>query len=197
MAFQNSHFSLAYDRPSITMVSQPVIPFDRKSLPGHRSYFKTTCHVILLSLAVLRSRIYLKSTEPRFHELTEYKHRMQHILDDATPHLHHREQCHSLLEHIERTELRLYSSYLLSVLCRVSLDQQAHLDSQRRAMIREDCIGGLLSTVDAFVELHEIHSHCSRSWISLQRSIASAFLLVANENGPKHGHRSTGCKPSW
>ncbi|KAJ5708804.1 hypothetical protein N7493_010138 [Penicillium malachiteum] len=185
MAFQNSHFSLAYDRPSITMVSQPEIPFDRKSMPGHRTYFETLCRVVSLALEVLRSRMLPNSSQPRFHEIQEYKHRIQRMLAEATPHLRHREDCVSLAEHIERTELRLHSSYLLSVLCRVSLDSHAHLDQHRRALIREDCISSLIETVDAFVELHEINSHCSRSWISLQRSIASAFLLVTNDDGPR------------
>ncbi|KAJ5609274.1 hypothetical protein N7528_009841 [Penicillium herquei] len=185
MAFQNSHFSLAYDRPSITMVSQPEIPFDRKSMPGHRTYFETLCRVVSLALEVLRSRMLPNSSQPRFHEIQEYKHRIQRMLAEATPHLRHRENCVSLAEHIERTELRLHSSYLLSVLCRVSLDSHAHLDQHRRALIREDCISSLIETVDAFVELHEINSHCSRSWISLQRSIASAFLLVTNDDGPR------------
>lgn len=185
MAFQNSHFSLAYDRPSITMVSQPEIPFDRKSMPGHRTYFETLCRVVSLALELLRSRMYPGSQEPRYHEIREYKQRIQRMLAEATPHLRHRAQCRSLAEHIERTELRLHSSYLLSVLCRVSLDRHAHLDEQRRALIREECISSLNSTIDAFVELHEINSHCSRSWISLQRSIASAFLLVANDDSPQ------------
>ncbi|KAJ5649533.1 uncharacterized protein N7484_003256 [Penicillium longicatenatum] len=185
MAFQNSHFSLAYDRPSITMVSQPEIPFDRKSMPGHRSYFETLCRVVSLALEVLRSRMHPNHSQPRFHEIQEYKHRIQRMLVEAAPHLRHREQCRSLAEHIERTELRLHASYLLSVLCRVSLDSHAHLDANRRALIREDCIRSLIDTVDAFVELHEINSHCSRSWISLQRSIASAFLLITNDDGPR------------
>ncbi|KAJ5142574.1 uncharacterized protein N7515_001361 [Penicillium bovifimosum] len=182
MAFQNSHFSLAYDRPSITMVSQPEIPFDSKSMPGHRSYFETLCRIVSLALEVLRSRMYPESSQLRIHEIREYKQQIQRMLGEATPHLRFRDKCHSLAEHIERTELRLHSSYLLSVLCRVSLDPHAHLDEQRRALIREDCIGSLINTIDAFVELHEINSHCSRSWISLQRSIASAFLLVANDD---------------
>jgi hypothetical protein len=182
MAFQNSHFSLAYDRPSITMVSQPEIPFDPKSMPGHRSYFETLCRIVSLSLEVLRSRMFPASSQPRFHEIREYKHQIQRMLAEATPHLRYRENCHTLADHIERTELRLHSSYLLSVLCRVSLDPHAHIDSQRRAIVREDCINSLINTIDAFVELHEINQHCSRSWISLQRSIASAFLLVANDD---------------
>ncbi|KAJ5919856.1 hypothetical protein N7454_009691 [Penicillium verhagenii] len=181
MAFQNSHFSLAYDRPSITM----RFPFDRKSMPGHRSYFETLCRVVSLALEVLRSRMHPTHSQPRFHEIQEYKHRIHRMLAEATPHLRHRENCRSLAEHIERTELRLHASYLLSVLCRVSLDSHAHLDENRRALIREDCISSLIETVDAFVELHEINSHCSRSWISLQRSIASAFLLITNDDGPR------------
>ncbi|KAJ5374325.1 hypothetical protein N7517_006331 [Penicillium concentricum] len=185
MAFQNSHFSLAYDRPSITMVSQPEIPFDPKSMPGHRSYFETLCRIVSLALEVLRSRMYPGSSQSRIHEIREYKQQIHRMLAEATPHLRHRDSCRSLAEHIERTELRLHSSYLLSVLCRVSLDPHAHLDATRRAMIREDCISSLFNTIDAFVELHEINSHCSRSWISLQRSIASAFLLVANDDSPQ------------
>jgi hypothetical protein len=57
------------------------------------------------------------------------------------------------------------------------------MNASHRALIREDCINSLVDTIEAFVELHEINSHCSRSWISLQRSIASAFLLVANDDG--------------
>ncbi|KAJ5888619.1 hypothetical protein N7495_008660 [Penicillium taxi] len=183
MAFQNSHFSLAYDRPSITMVSQPEIPYDPKSMPGHRNYFETLCRVVSLSLEVLRSRMYPGSQQPRFNEIREYKQRMQRILAEASPHLRRRDLCRTLAEHIERTELRLHSSYLLSVLCRISLDKRSHLEEQRRAVIREDCIDSLINTIDAFVDLHEINSHCSRSWISLQRSIASAFLLVTNDDG--------------
>lgn len=182
MAFQNSHFSLAYDRPSITMVSQPEIPFDPKSMPGHRTYFETLCRIVSLSLELLRSRMQPGTSNPRFHEIREYKQRIQRMLAEATPHLRYRERCQTLAEHIERTELRLHSSYLLSVICNVSLDPHVHLDEQRRAVIRRDCIASLIETIDAFVELHEIHSHCSRSWISLQRSIASAFLLVANDD---------------
>ena len=185
MAFQNSHFSLAYDRPSITMVSQPEIPFEPKSMPGYRTYVETICRVVSLALEVLRSRMDPSSAQPRFHDIREYKHRIHRMIAEATPHLRYPDQCRTLADHIERTELRLHSSYLLSVLCRVSLDPHAHMTDSHRALIREDCINSLVDTIHAFVELHEINSHCSRSWISLQRSIASAFLLVANEDGAR------------
>lgn len=185
MAFQNSHFSLAYDRPSITMVSQPEIAYDRKSMPGHRSYFESFCRVVSLALEVLRGRLDPEHSNVRYHDIREYKQRMHRILAEAAPHMRFPDHCYTLAEHIERTELRLHSCYLVSVLCRVSLEPHSHLDDHRRALVREDCIANLIGTIEAFVELHSIHPHCSRSWISVQRAIASAFLLVAHD-GQSH-----------
>lgn len=186
MAFQNSHFSIAYDRPSITMVSQPEIPFDQKSMPGHRSYFESLCRVSSLALDLLRNRMVSDHPHVRYHEIRDYKQRLQRILAETTEHLRDRNRCASLRDHIERTELRLHSSYLLSVICRVSLDPESHFDDHRRAIVREDCIANLINTVDAFIELHSVNSRSSRSWISLQRTIASAFLLVAHADNQYH-----------
>ena len=185
MAFQNSHFSLAYGRPSITMVSQPEIAYDRKSMPGHRSYFESLCRVVSLALEVLRGRMDPEHSHVRYHDIREYKQRMHRILAEAAPHMRFPDHCYTLADHIERTELRLHSCYLVSVLCRVSLEPHSHLDYHRRALVREDCIANLIGTIEAFVELHSIHPHCSRSWISVQRAIASAFLLVAHD-GQSH-----------
>ncbi|KAG2411555.1 hypothetical protein HFD88_009111 [Aspergillus terreus] len=186
MAFQNSHFSLAYDRPSITMINQPEIPYDPKSMPGHRSYFETLCRIISVVLEMLRGLLMHRHSHLRYHEIRDYKQRIERILAEAAPHLRFRDCCTSLQDHIERTELRLHSSYYISVMCRVSLDPQAPLDPHRRAIVRDDCLLNLINTIEAFVELHSINPHCSRSWISLQRTIASAFLLVANNHDEIH-----------
>lgn len=186
MAFQNSHFSLAYDRPSITMINQPEIPYDPKSMPGHRSYFETLCRIISVVLEMLRGLLMHRHSHLRYHEIRDYKQRIERILTEAAPHLRFRDCCTSLQDHIERTELRLHSSYYISVMCRVSLDPHAPLDPHRRAIVRDDCLLNLINTIEAFVELHSINPHCSRSWISLQRTIASAFLLVANNHDEIH-----------
>lgn len=186
MAFQNSHFSLAYDRPSITMVSQPEIAYNPKSMPGHRSYFETLCRIISVVLEMLRELMYSHHSHLRYHEIRDYKHRIERIITEAAPHLRYAERCTTLAENIERTELRLHSSYYISVMCRVALDPDAPLDEHRREIIRKDCLINLMNTIEAFVELHSLNAHCSRTWISLQRSIASAFLLVAHNNDQIH-----------
>ncbi|PYH96076.1 fungal-specific transcription factor [Aspergillus ellipticus CBS 707.79] len=186
MAFQNSHFSLAYDRPSITMINQPEIPYDPKSMPGHRGYFETLCRIISVILEMLRGLMFTHHSHLRYHEIRDYKQRIERITAEAAPHLRFHDRCSTQAEHIERTQLRLHSSYFISFMCRVSLDPDVPMDEQRREVVREDCLTNLINTIEAFIELHAINSHASRTWISLQRTIACAFLLVANNNDQLH-----------
>ncbi|KAL4878943.1 hypothetical protein BJY04DRAFT_104289 [Aspergillus karnatakaensis] len=180
MAFQNSHFSLAYDRPSITMISQPEIPYHRKSMPGHRAYFETLSRTLGVVLESLRLMLESHHSHLRPHEIREYVHRIRNILAETAPRLRSKEYCHSLSDNIERAELKLHSSYYISVLCRVSLDPDVSMDDRKRESIRYDCMTNLVNTIEAFIELHSISPYASRTWVSVQRTIASAFLLIAN-----------------
>ncbi|KAL2802493.1 hypothetical protein BJX63DRAFT_107822 [Aspergillus granulosus] len=180
MAFQNSHFSLAYDRPSITMINQPDIPYHSKSMPGHRSYFETLSRIIGVVFESLRHIMMTHRSELRPHEIHEYVQQIRNILAETAPHLQYREHCLSLANNIERAELRLHSSYYISVLCRVSLNPDAIKDDGKRERIRQECLTNLVSTIEAFIELHTMSKYASRTWISVQRTIASAFLLLTN-----------------
>ncbi|KAL3469144.1 hypothetical protein BJX99DRAFT_252217 [Aspergillus californicus] len=190
MAFQNSHFSLAYDRPSITMISQPDIPYHRKSMPGHRSYFETLSRVISVVLETLRILMLTQHSHLRPHEIREHVQRIHNISAEAAPHLRYRDSCATLADNIERAELRLHTSYYISVLCRVSLDPDVSMDEQKRENIRQDCLSNLVHTIEAFIELHSISSSASRTWVTVQRTIASAFLLIANSNDQLWSHNS-------
>ncbi|KAL3439605.1 hypothetical protein BDV09DRAFT_157769 [Aspergillus tetrazonus] len=164
MAFQNSHFSLAYDRPSITMISQPDIPYHRKSMPGHRSYFETLSRILGVVLETLRVLMMTKQSYLQPKEIGMYVQRIRDILGEAAAHLRDRGRCTKLADSIEWAELRLHSSYYISLLCRPSLDPDAIMSADDRKNIRHDCLTNLLGTVEAFID------------------IASAFLLIANTN---------------
>jgi hypothetical protein len=168
MAFQNSHFSLAYDRPSITMISQPDIPYHRKSMPGHRSYFETLSRILGVVLETLRVLMMTKQSYLQPKEIGMYVQRIRDILGEAAAHLRDQGRCTKLADSIEWAELRLHSSYYISLLCRPSLDPDAIMSAEDRKNIRHD--------------LHMISPYASRTWISVQRTIASAFLLIANTN---------------
>ncbi|KAL5343819.1 hypothetical protein BJX70DRAFT_393241 [Aspergillus crustosus] len=180
MAFQNSQFSLAYDRPSITMISQPEIPYHRKSMPGHRSYFETLSRILGVVLESLRLMLETHHSHLRPHEIRDYVQRIRNIYGETAPHLRFPEHYGTLADNIERAELKLHSSYYISVLCRVSLDPEVSMDERKRESIRYDCMTSLVQTIEAFIELHSISPYASRTWISVQRTIASAFLLIAN-----------------
>lgn len=181
MAWQDSHFSLSYDRPSTTAVSQPDIAYREGSKAGDLSYFETLCRVISLALEVVRIRMLSPHAQISFESIQGYKERIQHIMVEAKPYLRDAEYCATSTEHLERVVLKLHSSYFSSELCRPSLKTSAGGNDAGTASMRADCIANLMTTVEAYIEMHNISSHAARSWIALQRAISSAFLLAVIE----------------
>lgn len=188
MAWQDSHFSLSYDRPSTVAVSQPDVCYRPESLPRQRDYFETMCRIISLTLEVVRGRM----LSPHFHmslkTMQAYKERVHEILRDAAPHLRDRSACTSPTEHLQRIALRVHSSYIMSELCRPSLKTTADKNDPLLPMIRQDCVDSLINTVESYIELHSFSTHGSRAWITMQRAISCAFLLAVIDeakNEPK------------
>lgn len=181
MAWQDSHFSLSYDRPSTTAVSQPEIAYLENSKPGELSYFETLCRVISLALEVVRSRMLSPHSQLSFKTIQTYKERIQQIMIEATPYLRDRQYCATTSHHLERVVLKLHSSYFASELCRPALKSSPDTNDPATAQMRADCISNLMTTVEAYVEMHSVSSHASRSWIALQRAISSIFLLAVTE----------------
>lgn len=181
MAWQDSHFSLSYDRPSTTAVSQPDIAYREGSKAGDLSYFETLCRVISLALEVVRIRMLSPHAQISFGSIQTYKERIQTIMDEAKPYLREAKWCSSATENLERVVLKLHSSYFSSELCRPALKPTSETTDPGAASIRADCISNLMTTVEAYIEMHNISSHAARSWIALQRAISSAFLLAVIE----------------
>ncbi|OOG00042.1 hypothetical protein ASPCADRAFT_203929 [Aspergillus carbonarius ITEM 5010] len=181
MAWQDSHFSLSYDRPSTTAVSQPEIAYREDRKPGEISYFETLCRIISLALEVVRSRMLSPHSQLSYKTIQTYKERIQQIMIEAKPHLRDRKYCLSATEHLERVVLKLHSSYFSSELCRPALKATADISDPALSSMRTDCVSNLMTTVEAYVEMHTVSSHASRSWIALQRAISSIFLLAVTE----------------
>lgn len=188
MAWQDSHFGLSYDRPVETLSPSPQIPRPQGSRPGMRGYFETMCSVISLILQLLRNEILLGS-DVDDETIPAYKTDLAKILADAEPSLQSEDCCFTLKDHIERLSLKLRSSYLVSEICRRSLKQNitttavAGDETVTAPRLCHECIDSLIDTIEAFIELHEIIPHGSRSWIHLHSAISSAFLLSVDEGG--------------
>ncbi|KAJ5702633.1 hypothetical protein N7488_010181 [Penicillium malachiteum] len=181
MAWQDSHFSLSYDRPSTTAVSQPDIAYREGSKPGDLTYFEALCRIISLALEVVRIRMLSLHAQISFDSIQSYKERIQSILIEAKPHLRDAKWCTTLTEHLERVVLKLHSSYFSSELCRPALKPTIDPNDSDTASMRKDCVANLMITVEAYIELHNVSKHAARSWIALQRAISSAFLLAVVE----------------
>ena len=181
MAWQDSHFSLSYDRPSTTAVSQPNIAYSSDSQPGSRSYFETLTRIISLVLEVVRGRMLSPHSQLNLKAIQAYKESIQQILSEGKPHLRDRKFCVSATDHLERVVLRLHSSYFLSELCRPAIKGTVDVNDPVIKTMRADCIANLMSTVETYIEMHTISSHASRSWITMQRAVSSAFLLAVIE----------------
>ncbi|KAL4886128.1 hypothetical protein BJY04DRAFT_178524 [Aspergillus karnatakaensis] len=181
MAWQDSHFSLSYDRPSTTAVSQPEIAYQEGSKPGDLSYFESLCRVISLALEVVRSRMLSPHAQMTWKTIQSYKERIQKVIIEARPYLRDPKYCTSSTEHLERAVLKLHSSYFSSELCRPALKSSANTLDPETARMRAECLEHLMTTVEAYVEMHAVSSHASRSWITLQRAISSIFLLAVTE----------------
>ncbi|KAJ5089079.1 hypothetical protein N7532_007763, partial [Penicillium argentinense] len=181
MAWQDSHFSLSYDRPSTTAVSQPEIAYREGGKAGDLSYFETLCRVISLALEVVRIRMLSPHAQISFESIQGYKERIRNIMIEAKPYLREAKWCSTATEHLERVVLKLHSSYFASELCRPALKPTNDTGDAGTASMRADCVSNLMTTVEAYIEMHNISSHASRSWIALQRAISSAFLLAVIE----------------
>jgi hypothetical protein len=181
MAWQDSHFSLSYDRPSTTAVSQPEIAYKEGSKRGNYSYFETLCRVISLALEVVRIRMLSPHAQFSLESIQTYKERISKIMIEAKPYLRDAQSCQTPTEHLERVVLKLHSSYFSSELCRPALKPMNDVNDSGTAGVRRDCVLNLMMTVEAYIEMHNISSHSARSWIALQRAISSAFLLAVIE----------------
>lgn len=188
MAWQDSHFSLSYDRPSTTAVSQPEIAKREGAKPGDFPYFESLCGVISLALKVVRSRMLSPHSQLSWENIQDYKDQIQKILIEARPYLRDPNYCMTTTEHLERTVLKLHSSYFSSELCRPALKATANTRDPQTARMRAECIEHLMTTVEAYVEMHAFSSHAARSWITLQRAISSIFLLAVTEDTKSNPH---------
>lgn len=183
MAWQDSHFGLSYDRPVETLSPSPPIPRAANSKPGNRAYFETMCSVISLILQLLREEI-LVGSKVNDHTIPAYKTELDKILADAAPHLRSEDYCFTIKDHIERLTLKLRSAYLVSEICRRSLKKVTREDGKEMVMgphLCQECIDSLISTIESYIEMHQIIPHGSRSWIHLHSAISSAFLLSVDE----------------
>jgi hypothetical protein len=131
IAWQDSHFSVSYDRPTSTVLCNPEIPYAPESTEDNRNYAETMYNVIKLTQDIIRERTFKPNQRMSWSSIQKYREGVINIVGDATPHLRERSACGSDKQnHIERLALKLHSSYLISELCRPALRETGRSEDQ-------------------------------------------------------------------
>ena len=121
LAWQDSHFSISYDRPSASVLCHPDIPYYGSS-PGNRSYAESMYNIISLTQEIIRDRS-LGSRSMNWTTIQRYKETVSTIVNEGMPHMRERSLCLKMTQHLERLALKLHSSYITSELCRPALKE--------------------------------------------------------------------------
>ena len=200
LSWQDSHFSMSYDRPSSSALCSPEIPYTTSG-PGFRSYPESMFRIIKLTQEIIKARMIKPQANFTWSAIQSYKDEVTRIVAEGAPHLRERNHCMNRTQSLERLALKLHSSYIISELCRPALQEQVTPESEggnsdRRqscttspphtapanseplvTQLRRECIANLVLTIDAYLEAHSVSNHAARSWVGIQRAISAAFLL--------------------
>lgn len=124
IAWQDSHFSVSYDRPSASALCGPDIPLSPGSSADDRSYAETMFSIVRLTQDVIRERCLKPNLRMSWSQIQRYRDGVIQVVSDATPYLRERSRCgNETIKHIERLALKLHSSYMISELCRPALKE--------------------------------------------------------------------------
>lgn len=126
LAWQDSHFSVSYDRPSSSILCTPNLPYTSQSVPGNRSYVESMTGIIKLTQEILRDRLLNPKQAMSWAMITKYKDEVQRIWNEASPRLRDRAQCTQMTDHLERLALQIHCAYLISEICRPALKEDHH-----------------------------------------------------------------------
>jgi hypothetical protein len=123
LAWQDSHFSISYDRPSSTATCHPDIPYAPNSAPGSRSYAESMYSIIQLTQSIIRDRSMNLRSQMTWSTIQQHKDFINNVINNGSPHLRERSLCTKMTQHLERLALKLHASYVISELCRPALDE--------------------------------------------------------------------------
>ncbi|KZF22152.1 hypothetical protein L228DRAFT_268641 [Xylona heveae TC161] len=176
VVWQDSFFSISYDRVSSTATLGCNIPLDATSSPGNRSFTESMYRLCQLSIDIVRARMQSPGFHMSLSQLSRYQAEVDDVFADAAPVLRDLTKCRTVKERMQNCAFNIHISYTLSDLCRPALGSKAAQSDEIRA-IRTTGIQNLATTVRAFLEMYKTTIYATRSWAAVHRALSSALLL--------------------
>lgn len=130
LAWQDSHYSVSYDRPTSTVLCHPAIPYAKGSTDSTRSYAESMYMIIRLTQEIVRERMVSSRSTMSWSKIQQYKEEVSRIVASSAPYLRDPNMCQYTTQHLERLALKLHSSYIISELCRPALKDCTIHDSK-------------------------------------------------------------------
>ena len=170
--WQDSLLSITFDRTSpSTIVAHQVYTEPTDTL----SYIDCMRRLCKIGLDIVQERSAPRPASQRLHRLVELQNQIERDWTHAKPYLQDLTKGRSEREMLEFWNLYLHRSFIISELCRPSLQakirqkEATELVTRFRAM----CIDNLANTVDAFLGLHNITKFAMQSWAAVHRALSS------------------------
>jgi hypothetical protein len=143
------------------------------------SYIDCMRRLCKIGLDIVQERSTPRPASQRLQRLVELRDQIQQDWNHAKHHLLDITKCRSMTEMLEYWNLYLHRSFILSELCRPSIQSRRRFRDSSDILnkFRELCIENLANTVDAFLGLHNITKFAMQSWAAVHRALSSALLL--------------------
>ena len=132
-----------------------------------------------IGLDIVQERSFPRPASHRLHRLVELQDQIERDWLHAKEYLQDVLKCRSEKEMLEYWNLYLHRSFIISELCRPSIQTRSRMKDAPELIMkfREMCIENLANTVDAFMGLHNLTKFAMQSWAAIHRALSSALLL--------------------
>jgi hypothetical protein len=130
-------------------------------------------------LDIIQQRTIQRPRHQILTDIVKYRDEILENIGQLEDHLLDNAKCRSMREQLEFWNLYLHRSYILSELCRPTV--QTHYfnkeDKELAQSLRKMCLESLANTVEAFLGFQNINKFASQSWAAAHRALSSALLL--------------------
>jgi len=134
-----------------------------------------------IGLDIVQQRAVSRPVQQQLLLTVEYRDQIQEDFERMEDHLTDISKCRSMKENLEYWNLYLHRSYILSELCRPTIQRRKKkLHGEHKELVlslMSLCVESLANTMEAFLGLQNITKLASQSWAAMHRSLSSALLL--------------------
>ncbi|KND86978.1 putative transcriptional regulatory protein [Tolypocladium ophioglossoides CBS 100239] len=166
--------SLSFDRCPMTSFPSCAIPISSDLSTGNYSYLEMMYHLIEIISRRLNPDVTATSS---YSQIVDNCEAVEALRSRARAHMMDKEKCKTALDRLQYYDIRLHTSFVISVACRPALKRDCNFDPQQKKELADRCKDNLTETVRMFLAMHQLSVIPTRSWAFTYHGLSSALLL--------------------